>query len=72
MNDDGKPCPGLFGPCYSPVTHYLESIDGRPPLGLCTEHWNWTMQLEAMLDADPEFKRKFAEELEKAESGGIQ
>jgi hypothetical protein len=30
------------------------------------------MQLEAMLDADPEFKRKFAEELEKAESGGIQ
>lgn len=73
MNDDAKPCPGLLGPCYSPVTHYLEDPDGkREPVGLCTDHWNWTMELEAKLNSDPEFKAKFADEIEKAEAGGVQ
>ena len=70
---EDEECVGLFGPCHSPVTHHLEDPDGRlAPVPLCKEHWDWTMDLEEKLRADPEFKARFAQAVEEAASGGKQ
>jgi len=66
-------CAGLFGPCLNEVKHHLEDPDGKsPPVPLCDDHWEWTMELERKLAADPEFKGRFAHELEKVKAGGEQ
>ena len=45
---------------------------GGPSVPLCTEHWEWTMDLEARLRAEPEFKERFALAIDKVRSGGEQ
>lgn len=72
MIDPDEECAGLFRPCINDVTHHLESGDGRPPIPLCTEHWDWTMALEQTLKADPKLAEDFGHAIDVVKAGGIQ
>jgi hypothetical protein len=75
MKPDTEPeeCAGLFCPCFAPVTHHLEDLDGGgPSVPLCDEHWDWTMELEKRLNAEPEFATRFALAIDKELAGGEQ
>lgn len=57
-------CPGLFEPCFAPVTNHLVDPDGvEAPVPLCAEHWEWTMELEERLNEESEFAKRFADAL---------
>lgn len=68
MKFEGKACAGLFKPCYQPVEHEMLPPTGKgESVYLCQEHWEWTEELIAKLEADPELTKEFAAAIEKAE-----
>lgn len=69
MSYQGDPnvCAGLFKPCSEPVTHHLEDPDRGPPIPLCDEHWDCAMELEKALGENPEFAKRFARAVDRAE-----
>jgi hypothetical protein len=67
MADEPEVCTGLLGPCSDPVTHHLEDPDGvRPPIPMCDKHWDLSIRLEEALLSDPELRRRFEKEVNKA------
>ena len=68
---DPNVCRGLFGPCPSPITHHLEDPDGGPSIPLCDEHWECARMLEEALGENPEFAKRFADAVAKAERSEI-
>jgi len=66
-------CAGLFEPCFDKVTHYLEDPDYiKQPVPLCDKHWNWTMDLEARLNAEPDFAKAFKEAMDEVVKAELQ
>lgn len=69
---DDEACVGLFSPCFAPVRHHLKDPDSKLSIPLCEEHWQWAMDLEQKLSAEPEFRDQFALAVDKAKAGGEQ